>query len=102
VYHTDPAARRGGGWLAAILVLAPLAAFLLVVPLGLLVGAVDRSDAMLAAAAVVLAAVLVHAIVQGIVARTTFRQRNRGRWALRLQTLSVAVAAALVLPWTLK
>ena len=102
VYHTDPAARRGGGWLAAILVLAPLAAFLLVVPLGLLVGAVDRSDAMLAAAAVVLAAVLVHAIVQGIVARTTFRQRNRGRWALRLQTLSVATAAALVLPWTLR
>ena len=102
VYHTDPAAKRGGGWLATILVLAPLAAFLLVVPLGLLVSAVDRTDAMIAAGAVLLAAVLVHAIVQWLVARTTHRQRNRGRWALRLQTLSVAVAAALVLPWMLR
>ena len=102
VYHTDPAARRGGGWLALTLVLAPLAAFLVVVPLGLVVTAVDRGDAMLAAAAVVLAAVLVHAGVQGLVARTSLRHRNRGRWALRLQTLSVAVASALVLPWTVR
>jgi dolichol kinase len=102
VYYTDPAAKRGGRWLAAILVLVPLAAFLLVVPIGLLVGAVDRADAMIAAAAVLLAAVLVHAMLQGIVARTELRTRSRGRWALRMQTLSVATAAALVLPWTLR
>ena len=102
VYHTDPAARKGGRGLTAILVLAPLAAFLLVVPLGLLVSAVDSTEAMLAAGAVVLAAVLVHAGIQGIVARTSLRTRYRGRWALRMQSLSVAVAAALVLPWTVK
>ena len=102
VYHTDPAAKRGGGWLAAIVVLAPLAAFLLVVPLGLVVSAVHRTDAVIVAGAVVLAAVLVHAIVHALVARTALRTRVRGRWALRLQTLSVAAATALVLPWTLR
>lgn len=102
VYHTDPAVKRGGRWPASVLVLAALAAFLLVVPLGLFVSAVDRSESMIAAAAVVLAAVLIHVIVQAAFAQTKLRSPNRGRWALRLQTLSVAVAAALVLPWTLR
>jgi dolichol kinase len=102
VYHAHPAARGRGGRLAALLVLAPLAAFLLVVPLGLLVSAVDRSDSVLVAAAVVLGAVVVHGMVQGLVARTELHSRLRGRWALRVQTLSVATAAALVVPWTLR
>jgi hypothetical protein len=28
--------------------------------------------------------------------------RNRGVWILRLQTLSIGTAAALVLPWSLR
>ena len=102
VYHTDPSVRLGGRPLATILGLAPLAAFVLVVPLGLFVSAVDTAGSAIAAASVVAIAVLVHVIVEAIIARTSFRSRNRGRWALRLQTLSVAAASAVVVPWTLR
>ena len=50
----------------------------------------------------VLCAVLTHAIVRWLVTRVDAPFRNRGVWILRLQMLSVAAAAALVLPWSLR
>jgi hypothetical protein len=102
VRHTDPAVARGGRTSIAVRFAATLGAFLLVVPLGLLVSAVDRRGAATDAVAVVLCAVLTHALVRWLAMRTEARFRNRGIWILRLQTLSVAIAAALVLPWSLR
>jgi len=102
VYYTDPAVKRGRRWSVGVAVLASAASFLLVVPLGMLVSAVDRTEATIAAGAVVAAALLVHAIVHAIVARVEVRTRSRATWILRAQTISVATAAALVLPWILR
>jgi len=66
------------------------------------VSAVDSRSAAPAAAAVVLCAVLTHAIVRWLVTRADAPFRNRGVWILRLQTLSVATAVALVLPSSLR
>lgn len=101
-YHIHPAARGAGGRLAAILVLAPLAAYMLVAPLGLLVSPVDRVRAAAEAAAVVLLAALTHALVRWLLVRTDAPNRDRSIWILRTQTLSVAIAASLVLPWALR
>jgi hypothetical protein len=102
VRHTDPAVALGGRASLLVRVAAPVAAFLLVVPLGLSVSAVDSGAAATAAAAVMLCAVLTHAIVRWLMTRTEARFRNRGVTILRLQALSVATAVALVLPSTLR
>jgi hypothetical protein len=102
VYHTDPAVARGGRDAIAVRIAAPLTALLIVVPLGLLVSAVDSLGAATAAAAVVLLAVLTHAIGSWLMARAKVRLRDRGVWILRLQTLSVATAAAPVLYWVMR
>jgi dolichol kinase len=102
VFHTDPALRRGGQGATAIRIGAPLAAFLLVVPLGVLVSSVDTSGAAVTAAAVVLLTLLTHAIARWVMTRMDARLRDRAVWILRLQMLSVATAAALVLPWSLR
>jgi dolichol kinase len=102
VRHTDPAVALGGRASLLIRIAAPVAAFLLVVPLGLSVSAVDSRTAATAAAAVMLCAVLTHAIVRWLMTRTEARFRNRGVTILRLQALSVGTAVALVLPSTLR
>jgi dolichol kinase len=102
VYHTDPAAKRGRRSAASVGMLAALGAFLLVVPLGVAVSALDRSDAAVVAAGVLLAAMLVHALLQLLVAPAALRARDRGPWTLRIQAMSAATGAALMLPWVLR
>lgn len=102
VYHTDPALAQRTRGSMALRIAAPLGSFLLVVPLGVLVSAVDGIGAATAAASVVLFAVPTHWTLRWLAARAELRDRNRAVWLLRLQAVSVAAASALVLPWSLR
>lgn len=99
VYHVDPAGGSATRTHSAIRVAAPLAAFLLVVPAGLAVGAWAGARSVGIAAAVVLVAIAVDVIVQRMHPAAAMRMRDRGPWMLRVQALSVAAAVAAVLPW---
>lgn len=102
VYQTDPARASGGGGAGFARALIPIAAFLLIVPFGLYVGTNRGASSAMVAAAIIALTVLVHAVVQRLRPPASFRARDRGPWMLRLQTLSVALATAIVLPWAIR
>lgn len=101
VYDTDPAVPHSQRARLAIGMLGPVAAFLAVVPLGLLVSFEDAARTVALAAAVVVLSGLVHFLTRRFLHPKDLRPRERGRWMLRLQALSVAIGSALVVPLAL-
>ena len=102
VYQTDPAVLQRSRAGTVVQAIAPLAAFVLIVPAGIAVGTISWTPALLVSGAVVGLAALIHVVAQRLVPSSTLRVRDRGPWMLRMQTLSVGTAAALVLPWALR
>ena len=102
VYQTDPAVQQRARTGTVVRTSAPLAAFLLVVPAGVAVGATPWLHALWVAAVVVALAAVLHIVAQRLVPGSTLRMRDRGPWMLRVQALSVGTAAAVVLPWALR
>ncbi|MBA3890580.1 MAG: hypothetical protein H0X64_08615, partial [Gemmatimonadaceae bacterium] len=102
VYHTDPSVARADLRAGLVRLGAPVAAFLLIVPLGLLVGTNRGTSSFVAAGSIVVLAVLVHALARRLLPLERLRARDGGPWMLRVQTVSVALATALVLPWAVR
>lgn len=78
--------------------LAPLGAAAIVIPAGLAVSHVPWARSALLAGTIVVVATAVHYLALRLLPPAAMRVRERGPWALRLQAISVAVAAALVVP----
>jgi hypothetical protein len=101
VYDIDPAIPHSQRARLAIGLLGPVAAYLAIVPVGLLVSAESGSRTAILAGTVVVLSGLAHFLARRFLHPRDVRLRDRGRWMLRLQALSVALGVALAAPLAL-